>query len=427
MNILHISSTDLRGAGSCVVALNTLLNGSGHNSKLVVVFKTKSDPNIIGFIKPFNKRLKLLMDKAILLFHKVQSRVKVGKTNPDFYFYNLDERRSNFSAEAILKKVSFKPDAIFVHWVSNFINTATVKKLAELTQAKMYWVMVDNAPITGGCHYPWECKGYQNDCSDCPALLTDSKKYVAQRNFALKKASVPANLKVLTLSTADKLRAEQCGFYKGKEAQVIFHPIDEGVFQKLSREESLQYFNLPLDKKILFFAATDLSERRKGYKELTEGLRLFEQSIISKGENPQDYLLVTAGRQAPSCSAQLQLPTRYLGYLSEPEMVKAFNAATLFVCPTLEDSGPGIVGQAMLCGTPVVAFSTGAAVDMVKTGYSGYLAQLGNSADLALGVEHITKLNDAEYAAMSQNCRATGIETCSFTAVYERLQNVLQA
>jgi glycosyltransferase involved in cell wall biosynthesis len=431
MNILHITSTDLRGAGSVAVAFNALLNANGHHSRLVVVFKTKNEPNILSFISPVNKSLQLFLDKAILCFHKIQTFAKIGKAHPDYYFYNLDERKSNFSAEAILKKIDYTPDVIFVHWVSNFINTATINKLHRLTQAKMYWAMVDNAPITGGCHYPWTCKGYETDCSNCPALLTPSKKRIAQRNFALKKAAIPPDIQLLTLSSTDKLRAEKCGFYVNRTANVIFHPVNEHMFCPQSGTEARQCLKLPQDKKLIFFAATNISERRKGYVELQEALHIFEQTILSKDEDLQDYLLVIAGKQPPPAHKNKRIiprhhiPSVYLGYLSEQDMVKAFNAATLFVCPALEDSGPGVLGQAVLCGTPTVAFATGAAVDMIQTGRSGYLARHGNSADLAKGIEFITHLNVDEYTAMSTECRATGMATCSFKAVGDRLEKLI--
>jgi hypothetical protein len=304
MNILHITSTDLRGAGNAATAFNTLLNARGHHSKLTVVFKTKNDPDIIGFIRPVHRRIKLFLDEIILIFHKIQTYVKVGKTHADYYFYNLDERKSNFSAKSVLRKIDFNPDAIFVHWVSNFINTAAINELAQLTKAKMYWIMIDNAPITGGCHYPWTCKGYETDCSDCPALLTASKKYIAKRNFELKKANFPACMQLLTISSTDKMRAERCNFYLNRKIAVIFQPVNENIFYPVPRTQARKDLNLPQDKKIIFFAATDISERRKGFAELQEALRIFEQNIIDKRENLQDYLLITAGKRFSSLHTQ---------------------------------------------------------------------------------------------------------------------------
>jgi glycosyltransferase involved in cell wall biosynthesis len=427
MNILHITSTDLRGAGNAATAFNALLRARGHRSKLVVVFKTKNDADIIGFIKPVHRFVKLLLDELILRFHRIQTYVKAGRTHPDYYFYNLDERKSNFSAKAVLRKIDYNPDVIFVHWVSNFINTAAIAELQQLTRARMYWVMVDNAPITGGCHYPWTCRGYESDCSDCPALLTDAKKYIAKRNFELKKANFPRDMQLLTLSSVDKSRAEKCSLYSNRKASVVFHPINETVFHPVAKTQARKELNLPQDKKILFFAATNISERRKGFAELQEAANLFMQKNANGGGQLSDCILITAGKpfSVPNRTYAGSIPTIHLGYLSEAEMVKAFNAATLFVCPTLEDSGPGILGQAMLCSVPTVAFATGAAVDMIRTGHTGYLAELGDSDDLANGIEYVVRLNPNEYAEMSDRCRQTGLSVCSFEAVGARLEELI--
>ena len=39
-----------------------------------------------------------------------------------------------------------------------------------------------------------------------------------------------------------------------------------------------------------------------------------------------------------------------------------------------------------MCGTPVVAFNTGGAEDLIETMKTGYLASLKDSADLARGI-----------------------------------------
>jgi glycosyltransferase involved in cell wall biosynthesis len=427
MNILHITSTDLRGAGNAAVSFNTLLNARGHCSKLIVVFKTRNDPDIIGFINPVHRYVKLFLDKLILLFHKIQTYVKAGKTHPDYYFYNLDERKSNFSAKSILRKIAFRPDVIFIHWVSNFINTAVINELSQITRAKMYWIMADNAPITGGCHYPWTCKGYETDCSDCPALLTASKKYIAKRNFEQKKANFPVDIQLLTQSSTDNFRVEKCSLYINRQSTLIFLPVNETTFHPSSKIEARQDLNLPQNKKIIFFAATNINERRKGFAELQEALKIFERKIIEKGDNLQDYLLITAGKKLSASNNRhfCTIPMVYLGYLSERNMVKAFNAATLFVCPTLEDSGPSILGQAMLCSIPTVAFATGAAVDMIQTGYTGYLAELGNSADLANGIEFVCQLSSDKYACIAAECRAKGMNAYSFEVVGEKLEKLI--
>jgi glycosyltransferase involved in cell wall biosynthesis len=159
----------------------------------------------------------------------------------------------------------------------------------------MFWVMIDNAPITGGCHYPYDCKGYETDCGNCPALLSASKKHIAQRNFALKKANMPAGLYILTFSSMDKLRAEKSSVYANQTADVIFLPVNEQIFRPASTSDARRYFNLPENRKIIFFAATDPNERRKGYAELCEALKY----IFMSNENMDEYMFATAGKNPP--------------------------------------------------------------------------------------------------------------------------------
>jgi glycosyltransferase involved in cell wall biosynthesis len=45
-----------------------------------------------------------------------------------------------------------------------------------------------------------------------------------------------------------------------------------------------------------------------------------------------------------------------------------------------------MIPESMLCGTPVVAFDTGGAPDLIRPGGTGYLARYKDSGDLAEGI-----------------------------------------
>jgi hypothetical protein len=63
---------------------------------------------------------------------------------------------------------------------------------------------------------------------------------------------------------------------------------------------------------------------------------------------------------------------------------------------------------------------------MIRTGETGYLAKLGDSADLAEGIDYIFSLPTEHYTAMKANCRATGMATCSYKAVYNTVEMLLK-
>lgn len=52
-----------------------------------------------------------------------------------------------------------------------------------------------------------------------------------------------------------------------------------------------------------------------------------------------------------------------------------------------------MIPEALLCGTPVVAFDAGGAPDLVETMKTGYLANQKDSADLANGMRALLSLD----------------------------------
>lgn len=53
-----------------------------------------------------------------------------------------------------------------------------------------------------------------------------------------------------------------------------------------------------------------------------------------------------------------------------------------------------MIPEAMLCGTPVVAFNTGGAPDLIETMKTGYLAAYKDSTGLAKGIYTLLAAND---------------------------------
>ena len=77
-----------------------------------------------------------------------------------------------------------------------------------------------------------------------------------------------------------------------------------------------------------------------------------------------------------------------MGYVhSEIELVLSYQAADVFACPSMQDAGPMMVSQAMLCGTPVIAFDMGIVPELITSGENGYVARLGDAEDFARGLK----------------------------------------
>jgi len=121
----------------------------------------------------------------------------------------------------------------------------------------------------------------------------------------------------------------------------------------------------------------------------------------------------------------LEINHRYIGYLSENELIKAYQLAHIFICPSLEDSGPLMINQAIMCGTPVVAFNIGSATDLVITGETGYLAKIKDPTDMANGIDYVLSLTEIEYRNMSENCRSLAMKLFSTNIFKKKIEKLL--
>jgi glycosyltransferase involved in cell wall biosynthesis len=140
----------------------------------------------------------------------------------------------------------------------------------------------------------------------------------------------------------------------------------------------------------------------------------------------EDILLLIAGELD---TTQISFPFEYreLGMLKNNEdLVAIYHAATLFVCPSIEDSGPMMVNQSIMAGTPVVSFEMGVSQDLVITGETGYRAKLMDSEDLAKGIASVLSLKNTDYEIMCTNCRKIALDNYSLKVSTDKLLKFIQ-
>ncbi len=70
-----------------------------------------------------------------------------------------------------------------------------------------------------------------------------------------------------------------------------------------------------------------------------------------------------------------------------------YNAADVFIAPSLADNLPYTIFEALSCGTPVVAFNTGGIPDMVQHKSNGYLARYKDAGDIVEGIKFVLSNN----------------------------------
>lgn len=366
--ILNLATHDFGGAGIASVIVNGHLRDLGHESVLMVREKRGTSPHTVHydcgghfFIAKHRRREQERKEIA----REESTKAHYGYTGR--MYYDFDERKA--SARKILSQAGFRPDLILLHWVAGFITPDVINDLKRLTGAKIAWLMMDNAPITGGCHYPGKCTRYRTDCRNCPLFNNPEWTRSAQR-LSEKLALLPPDLELWGTAT-DIERVAQSAIGRDLPRQTMLFPIDESLISNAERSVLRQELKLPRNRIIIMAGCSDISDERKGGDLLLCSLLLLRERRPDLSDRTT---LLLVGNNSPAPFHHIGCDILYPGRLSMSDLMKCYAAADIYISPSTEDSGPLMVNQAIASGTPVLAFDIGVARELVADGKSGALA-----------------------------------------------------
>ena len=136
--------------------------------------------------------------------------------------------------------------------------------------------------------------------------------------------------------------------------------------------------------------------------------------------------MLVAGREEKNFLAALPFEYKFLGLIdNEKELPFAYNAADIFVCPSVQDAGPMMINESLMCGTPVVSFDMGVAKDIVISGRTGYRASLNDCDDFAQGMYQILTSSNEEYLRLCDESRRLDMNQYSANSLLSRLEDIL--
>ncbi len=414
MKVLHINTHSNGATFRTARLLHDYFQDRGHQS---VVVTARGQQSFDGHIVLRSSGIRGLGISRTMRKFLFESLIR----DKEYYFYpdwNLD----TFSAKEILNRAQFEPDLIILYWVKFFLTPEIISELQAITTAKIFWVLMDMAPFTGGCNYSFGCVRFSDSCGKCPALgarrATDlSSKLLEQK----KKYFADIEISIISPTTTLTRQVSKSAVFRHKNINTVLLGIDSFLFKPGDKKVARESLGLPLDKKIVFFGAQKLSSKRKGMQYLIESLKSLAIKLPREEQN--GIFLAYAGTE--DSLQQPPFSSKYLGFLDEEELVAAYQAADVFVCPSIEDSGPVMINESLMCGTPVVAFDMGVAPDLVHNDLTGYKAELKNSEDMANGISKILGLSDRDYDNLSENCRRIALEKSEMKKQNETIYEII--
>lgn len=339
------------------------------------------------------------------------------------YYYYPEWNLECITAQEVLDTIDFSPDYIFVYWSKFSFNQKLLYELQVKTGAKIVCIPLDMAFFTGGCHYSYGCLNYQNECGNCPALYFSHKKDLSNRTLKYKKKYIDKS-QIIYLSGSPELtkQIKTSSLIKNKPIYEFSIGQDEEMFKPVSNDNLKNEYSINQLSKVIFFGATNLKVESKGMIYLQKTLWELNELIKEKKLDIQIQLLI-AGENLENF--ELPFPYKYVGFLKDKkDLAKMYQIADVYVSPSIEDSGPLMVNQAILTGTPVASFDIGIARTLVIDGVTGYKANLRDTSQFAKNIYKILFEDDNE--VMSRNCRELGMKLISKKSTKEFLSEICE-
>lgn len=391
MRVLIVSTAEKTGGAA--VAANRLveaLNNSGVKAKMLVRDKTTEDITTVQLPHRWLAQWRFLWERWCVFCHLHFSKN---------HLFDIDI--ANAGADITSLPEFKEADVIHLHWINQgMLSLASIRKIVKSGKAVVV-TMHDMWYFTGICHYSRNCHGYIQQCGNCPLLPGGghegdlSAKLWRRKRYTLQNSSIT----FVACSSWLAGEAKQSRMLQGQKIESIPNAIDTHVFCRRNKQDARLRLGLPQDKKLILFVSQRTTNVLKGMHYLVKAIDLM---VKQHPDCVNNTAMVIMGGQAEAYEQQFAMPVFALGYLNDTrKIVDAYNAADLFVLPSLQDNLPNVIMEAMACGVPCAGFNVGGIPEEIDHLQNGYVAACKDAADLAHGIWWT--LFEANYDQLSAN------------------------
>ena len=362
IRILYISSLyPLKGPG--VIGLRDFqrMRNAGLNVDMLTLTQVDGHPEIL-YVKGHN-----FLQKAFRYFlYKIKKMlrlsVKQNKHAPFFFFYEK-ENQPPIPTDRIMKCIKKDYDLVIVYFWQQMLSFETVEAIYDKMHPVVFFFPPDYSHMTGGCHFPGTCKRYQVGCGCCPAIGSQDENDFTHWNVEYRER-IYNKVKPVVFGNS-YMQEFYANSYLCKNVKRVKSSLDidtDNYYPVDTNELREQLCIANKDCFIVGFGCQGLTDPRKGISILIESLKLWYQSM---SENSRTMIIVVAaGRDFDKIKDSIPFKSIGLGMLPINKLPEFYSLIDIFVCSSVNDAGPSMVGQSIACGTPVVGFEMGALLDL---------------------------------------------------------------
>jgi glycosyltransferase involved in cell wall biosynthesis len=286
----------------------------------------------------------------------------------------------------------------------------SVKQVGRLAAGKrVAWRLADTWPLCGAEHYPHGesdrrfIDGYRRGNRLEGEWGLDLNRRVWER----KRRHWKHPIYLVAPSRWMAEQASRSALAGGWPVTVIPTPLNLESWRRETRIDARARLGLSPETPILLFGALG------GDKNPIKGADLLFAALhevaTNHGLSPRQAIEILTFGGRPGLRQIGPHTVRSVGHLDDDGLRGYYSAADVMVVPSRMDNLPQTAVEAIVCGTPVVAFRTGGLADIVDDGINGRLAEPFSPASLAKAIgwvlqspERHRRLSDAARSTASR-------------------------
>jgi glycosyltransferase involved in cell wall biosynthesis len=159
--------------------------------------------------------------------------------------------------------------------------------------------------------------------------------------------------------------------------------VDTKVFKDIDQKVAREILGIKTSGTVILFGAVSPRSPYKGWVYLVKALEKLKTVDTKK-----DITIAIFGSgYEEKIASSIPFKVKFFGsFRDEQTMAVAYNAADVFVAPSVAETFGLVVLEALRCKTPVVAFDTGGIPDIIQHKKNGYLANYKDATDFAKGI-----------------------------------------
>ena len=371
IKIAHLSFELSAGAGVYITRFHKFLIQKKLKSKIFT--NTKSKDSKIEFIHAQN----LFVRIYFFFIKKINFLILKKKNMYSFYFKWFYLINNVKELELIYK---FKPTFLIIYNNNSFVNYNLLLQLQKKLNFKIIIYPLDMEPITGGCHYFWNCKNFKQGCIKCPAVI-DTLQNKVKKNMKMKTDFYKkSNLSLISgTKTLSKIINESSIWQNKKKLLTLYSGIDKKIF----------YPSLIYDKKINILYRSSYVFRK--------GEHILKKTLLKLSKDNEFKLkinfIIIGSTSINDFLKNYNFNYNYLGApKNDYELSKVYRKSDFFLNTSIQDGGPMMINEAIMSNLLVISFPTQLASEVISKS-NGFLIKTNFSKNLKKILKKISNLN----------------------------------